>query len=71
VALDQADEWHRAMHSAAAALLGRAQESGDVRVDVDVNDLLWLANGIALGGADDTRARRLLHIVRTGSGPLS
>lgn len=61
-----ADSWHTAMTSAAGALLKRAQKSGAVRREVAVTDLLWLANGIALGGADDTRARRLLDVVREG-----
>lgn len=63
---DLVDSWHTAMTSAAGALLRKAQDSGTVRPDVAVNDLLWLANGIALGGADDTRARRLLNVVRDG-----
>jgi AcrR family transcriptional regulator len=59
-----AGSWHAAMSSTAGALLERARDT--VRPDVTVNDLLWLANGIALGGADDTRARRLLKVVRDG-----
>ncbi|WP_163506147.1 TetR/AcrR family transcriptional regulator [Fodinicola acaciae] len=61
-----ADSWHSAMRSTAGALLERARETGDVRADLEVNDLLRLANGIALGGADDATTRRLLRLLREG-----
>lgn len=61
------DRWHQAMHSAARALLVRAQRSGTVRTDLDVADLLALANGIALTGADAGQIERLLDLVRRGA----
>jgi AcrR family transcriptional regulator len=60
-------QWHHAMHSTAGALLARAQQTGDVRAEVPVADLLWLANGVALTGAEDERAERLLRLVRDGA----
>ncbi|GAA1694232.1 TetR/AcrR family transcriptional regulator [Fodinicola feengrottensis] len=60
-------QWHDAMLSTAGSLLVRAQEAGDVRADLPVRDVLWLANGIALTGADDERAVRLLRLVRDGA----
>jgi AcrR family transcriptional regulator len=59
--------WHQAMHSTASALLDRAQRAGTIRADLGVSDLLWLANGIALSGADTVQADRLLHLIREGT----
>jgi AcrR family transcriptional regulator len=61
--------WHDAMHETAAALLRRAVEAGAVRPGVTAADLLALANGAALAGADAAHARRLLALARTGLGP--
>jgi AcrR family transcriptional regulator len=61
------DRWHTAMHGIAAALLGRAQQAGAVRADLDAADLLALANAIALTGADPAQAERLLDLARRGT----
>jgi hypothetical protein len=55
------------MHATAAALLTRAQRAGAVRPDLDVADLLALANAIALTGADPGRTERLLALVQRGT----
>jgi AcrR family transcriptional regulator len=59
-------DWHRSMHAAGAALLTRAQQSGDVHADVDPSDLLALANAIALSAAAADRRETLLRLVRVG-----
>jgi AcrR family transcriptional regulator len=59
-------QWHTAMHTTAATLLAGAQRAGVVRADLDVPDLLSLANGIALSGASPNRLDRLLALVREG-----
>lgn len=59
-------QWHAAMHATAKALLAGAQQAGVVRADLDVPDLLSLANGIALSGASPNRLDRLLVLVREG-----
>jgi AcrR family transcriptional regulator len=61
------DRWHHSMHTAASALLTRAQNAGAVRSDLDVSELLALANGIALTTADATQAKRLVLLVRQGT----
>ncbi|MCW2919840.1 MAG: regulatory protein TetR [Actinomycetia bacterium] len=61
--------WHEAMHSTASALLTRAQRSTTVRADLEVSDLLALANGIALTGADADQTERLLLLIRSGTDP--
>jgi AcrR family transcriptional regulator len=61
------DRWHEAMHATASALLARAQRAGAVRAELDVADLLALANGIALTGADEERIHRLVWLIRTGT----
>jgi AcrR family transcriptional regulator len=65
------DRWHEAMRAQASALLSRAQESGAVRTDVVVSDLLALAHGIALTGVDADQTHRLLRIIRHGTDPSS
>jgi len=55
--------WHESMHATAAPLLARAQHAGAVRADLAVAELLALANGIALAGADP---ERLLTLIREG-----
>jgi hypothetical protein len=55
------------MRATAAALLARAQRAGAVRAELDVADLLALANGIALTGADEERIHRLVRLIRTGT----
>lgn len=60
------ERWHAAMHDTAAALLSRAQESGQIRADLTVTDLLPLVSGAALASSDLTHARRLLNLLRTG-----
>jgi AcrR family transcriptional regulator len=61
--------WHTAMHATAAALLTRAQQAGAVRADLEVADLLALANAIALTGVDTRRTERLLDLVQRGTDP--
>ncbi|MFR9721960.1 TetR/AcrR family transcriptional regulator [Streptomyces sp. MS19] len=60
------DQWHRSMRAAASALLTRAQAAGAVRRDLDVAELLALANGIALTATGTVPAERLLLLVRQG-----
>ncbi|MZD04596.1 TetR family transcriptional regulator [Streptomyces sp. SID5785] len=62
------------MREAGQALLSRAQESGAVRRDVSITDLLQLTNAIALAAeetpTDPNLADRLLHLTLRGiTGP--
>jgi hypothetical protein len=43
------------------------QRSRTVRADLEVADLLALANGIALAGADTGQIKRLLDLIRRGA----
>ncbi|MES4907989.1 MULTISPECIES: helix-turn-helix domain-containing protein [unclassified Streptomyces] len=61
------DRWHHSMHTAASALLTRAQNAGAVRADLNASELLALANGIALTATDATQAERLVVLVRQGT----
>ncbi|MFC0038434.1 TetR/AcrR family transcriptional regulator [Actinomadura rayongensis] len=61
------DHWHDSMHTAASALLTRAQSAGAVRPDLSATELLALANGIALTATDAARTERLLLLVRQGT----
>ncbi|WP_131737441.1 TetR/AcrR family transcriptional regulator [Actinomadura roseirufa] len=61
------NEWHTTMRSTMSALLTRAQKAGEVRPDVIEADLVTLANGIALAGADPDQIDRLIHLVRQGA----
>ncbi|MFF4836610.1 TetR/AcrR family transcriptional regulator [Streptomyces sp. NPDC001315] len=61
------DRWHHSMHTAASALLTRAQSAGTVRADLNASELLALANGIALTATDPTQAERLVLLVRQGT----
>jgi AcrR family transcriptional regulator len=61
--------WHDAMHSVASALLDRARRVGAVRADLDVPDLLTLANGIALASKDAEQRERILLVLRQGTEP--
>lgn len=65
------DRWHQSMHTAASALLTRAQSARAVRADLDASELLALANGIALTATDPTQAGRLVLLVRQGTDTLS
>ncbi|WP_052863848.1 TetR/AcrR family transcriptional regulator [Streptomyces niger] len=60
----------RPMREAGSVLLTRAQESGAVRPDVDIRDLMQLTNGIALAAEespdDPELADRLLTLTLTG-----
>jgi AcrR family transcriptional regulator len=58
--------WHAAMRSTASELLARAQRAGAARADLDVSDLLALANGIASASADARQAERYLELLRHG-----
>ena len=66
---DLFDGWHRAIHSAASALLSRAQESTDIRTDLDTSDLLALTHGAALTGADAEQTERLVALIRSAVEP--
>jgi AcrR family transcriptional regulator len=59
-------EWHHAMISTADALLRRAHQQAVVDPGLAVKDLLALANGAALAGADLTQAQRLLRLAWHG-----
>lgn len=63
------DRWHNAMHSTASKLLKQAQCAGAVGADLDVSDLLTLANGIALASVDTDQAKRCLGLLRHGIAP--
>lgn len=65
------DRWHQAMHSTASALLTLAQRAGALRADLEATDLLALANGIALTGADADQIDRLLRILSSRSARLA
>jgi AcrR family transcriptional regulator len=59
-----------AMRNAGAALLARAQASGDVRADVDIDDLVRMvqAIGLAADDSDDPRtAERLFGLLMDGT----
>lgn len=59
-------QWHSAMRATASSLLAAAQQAGDVRADVEASDILGLAHGVALAGADAARMRRLTDIAWRG-----
>jgi AcrR family transcriptional regulator len=59
-------QWHDTMRATASGLLGRAQDAGVIRRDLDVSDLLASANGIGHAAAGDDQTDRLLAIVRDG-----
>jgi len=59
-------QWHASMITAAAGLLGRAQEVGAVRKEVTAVDVLVLANAIVLASSDAVQAHRMLQYVRDG-----
>jgi AcrR family transcriptional regulator len=59
-------QWHDTMRTTASGLLGRAQDAGAIRSDLDVTDLLASASGIGHAAADDDQIDRLLTIVRVG-----
>ena len=64
---EPASSWHGAIHAAGAALLARAQQSGAVRPDIGVADLLKLANAIAVATEQAPEsADRLLALVMDG-----
>jgi AcrR family transcriptional regulator len=63
------DRWHKAMRTTASRLLARAQSSGAVGADLDVSDLLTLANGIALASVDTDQAERCLGLLLHGIAP--
>jgi AcrR family transcriptional regulator len=59
----------QAMRAAAAHLLDRAQQAGQVRRDITVDELLALVTGIAWAGQQaggDDLTRRLLGLIRVG-----
>ncbi len=61
---------HLPLREAGAGLLRRAQESGSVRADVSIDDLLQLTNAIALAAEqspdDPELADRLLRLTLRG-----
>jgi AcrR family transcriptional regulator len=60
------DQWHESMHSTATKLLDRARDAGTVRPELTATDLLALASGAALTGADVAHAQRLVRLLRSG-----
>ncbi|NUU21866.1 MAG: TetR/AcrR family transcriptional regulator [Streptomycetaceae bacterium] len=62
-------QWHAVMRETAATLLDAARGAGAVRPDLAAPDLLALANGVAVTGADAAGRARLLGIVRHGCAP--
>jgi hypothetical protein len=56
------------MHESASRLLARAQEAGEVRADVDAEDLLTAAAAIGWAAqySDAERAARILALVTDG-----
>lgn len=66
------ERWHGSLTSTARKLLDRAQESGAVRPELVVDDVLVLVNAIAAADRDVERVRRLLEILHHGlSGPVA
>lgn len=72
---DETSELHSSCHAMRASgteLVARAQQSGDLRADVDSADVLILANAIAWATEqipdDPTRTDRLLSIALSGLG---
>lgn len=65
------DRWHKAMHSTASTLLTRAQNAGTVDTNLDVSDLLTLANGIAVASIDTDQAERCLGLLLHGIAPVA
>jgi AcrR family transcriptional regulator len=64
------DHWHASLTSTAQKLFTQAQESGTVRPDLMLEDVLTLVHTIAASSSDADRVRRLLAILRHGlSGP--
>ncbi|MFI6816046.1 TetR/AcrR family transcriptional regulator [Nonomuraea sp. NPDC050328] len=63
------DHWHKAMHTTASTLLTHAQSRGTVDADLDVSDLLTLANGIAVASSDSDQADRCLQLLRRAIAP--
>ncbi len=63
--------WHDSMHSAADALLDRARRTGAVRPGLATEDLLALANGVALTATGVDQIARLLAVIRHGAEPES
>ncbi|WP_019932460.1 TetR/AcrR family transcriptional regulator [Nocardia sp. BMG111209] len=59
-------QWHDTMRTTATELLTRAQQSGEIRPDLDIADLLAAATGIGHATVDDDQAHRLLTILRRG-----
>lgn len=64
---EPASSWHGVIRAAGTALLVRAQQSGAVRDDIGVADLLKLANGIAVATEQAPEGPdRLLSLVMDG-----
>ena len=59
--------WHDSMIATASALLDRARDR--IRPDVTARDLLALANGAALAGADIDQSHRILRLAWDGLTP--
>jgi AcrR family transcriptional regulator len=60
------DSWHESMRSTAEALLARARDTGSVRADLAVGDVLALASAVAVAGTTTDHARLLLQLLRHG-----
>ncbi|HEY3685182.1 MAG TPA: helix-turn-helix domain-containing protein [Streptosporangiaceae bacterium] len=63
------DRWHTAMRTTASTLLARAQDRGAVDTELDVSDLLALANGIAVASVGTDQTERCLGLLRRGITP--
>ena len=64
--------WHASLTSTAGKLLSNAQEAGAVRTDLTVDEVLALANAVAVSETDVDRVQRLLGILCHGlSGPAA
>ncbi|WP_433522935.1 TetR/AcrR family transcriptional regulator [Nocardia pseudovaccinii] len=64
--VDLGFDCRQAVHQAGAALLTRAQQSGGIRADVGIDDVIQLVAGIALGArhsTDPNQPDRLLRLV--------
>jgi AcrR family transcriptional regulator len=58
--------WHSSMITTAAQLLNRAQQAATIRQDLTANEILALANSVALASSDSRQARRMMGLIRQG-----
>ncbi|QWF79272.1 TetR/AcrR family transcriptional regulator [Amycolatopsis sp. CA-230715] len=60
------EQWHASMRATAAELFTRARDTGVVRPELTVADVLALVSAAAIASADAADARRLLRILWYG-----